>query len=225
MNARRTYVSAVLLCMGTLLASCGGGQTQKPASTDTPALAPTSAATPTPAVTPTRRATSTPRPTRTAVPTPIAYQKIYLNRTGVLSLSPSERDWMSGPQYVVCGNTGCSLSYVFTLTEPMSGNAYQYELVDLGVPGGSFSLLIYFRHQGQESLLAIWPAASESSGTELGQPFEGRYGDKIELRIELPPGSVFKEHSPKPGSTETKDSYIGIGYAAPTAIDTSVSAQ
>jgi len=86
-----------------------------------------------------------------------------------------------------CGYLQCTKSYVFTLTSSLKGSYYKYHLLG---NAGVLNLRILFSPSGsiKKTLLTEWNEQTGSDGYRVGLPFEGRFGDKIILELDLPSG-------------------------------------
>ncbi|HTX92029.1 MAG TPA: hypothetical protein VMC09_12520 [Anaerolineales bacterium] len=127
-------------------------------------------------------ASLTPAFTPTATFPPPAYIDLFIFKKDILNTyAPTSLE--------VTGECGmyqqCTKDFVYTLTGPLKGNYYKYHL--LSNPA-VLNLRVLFSPYGSQkkTLLAEWREQVGLDGAVVGQPFDGKYGDRIILEIDLP---------------------------------------
>jgi hypothetical protein len=184
MDIKRSGVVRILCTTVTVfgLLGCGllpainisVGATQTPVPPTAPAL-PTNS--PPPFWTATSAFTPTPRPG------PLTWTKLlYISRDTILSDTPLTTAYIQA----LCQND-CTVPFTFILGGDLKGNVYKFEIPE---NPGRLSLRLYHNPYGTKdmNLLAEWKDTGATQGQKVGQAFDGHFGDKIILQVDLPAG-------------------------------------
>ena len=132
--------------------------------------------------TPTSVPTRTPVPPQAASPTKVMLQgqKLYLSKDKTLAVMPPPSNSRS---HINCFFE-CTQTWAITLTHPLQGNAYGYNLA--GISGNSNVRLLHARGD-QQTVLAEWlNRKGRESGQQSGPQLDAIPGDVIALEIALP---------------------------------------
>ena len=166
-----------------------------------------------PPATPTAVTAQVPIQTATAAPTqaptPVTEeiepqgQRFYLHADGVLAMTPPPSNSRSDTKCL----SECTQTWAITLTHPLQGNAYGYDLVGIG---GSYNVRLLHARGDQQTVLAEW---LNRKGWQGGPQVDALPGDVLTLEITLALG---KSWQPWPvGSILTFDygsySYVTVG--------------
>jgi hypothetical protein len=131
---------------------------------------------------------------------PVA-QKFYLHADGILAVEPPPSNSIS---QIECFFE-CIQTWAITLTQPLQGNAYGYELVGIR---GTYNLRVLHTRGGQQTVLAEWLLREgQDSGWTSGPQLDAIPGDVLTLEITLP----------ESGSIQLYDYgsnfYVSVGFA------------
>jgi hypothetical protein len=168
-----------VLALLPLVLGCNIGvkvMTRTPASS-TPASTPplptlTSAADPT-------GEAATAVPTTGATPTPAA-QRFYLHAEGILAPDPPPSSSSSHAECLL----DCTQTWAITLTQPLQGNAYGYELAGIS---GNYNIRLLHTREDHQIVLAEWLSREgRDSGWTGGPQLDAIPGDSLTLEIALP---------------------------------------
>ena len=107
-------------------------------------------------------------------------QKFYLHGEGILAVTPPPSDSSSRVECFF----ECTQTWAITLTQPLQGNAYGYNLVSMG---GSFNVRILHLRGVQQTVLAEWLSRKgQTGGWQSGPQLDAIPGDILTLEIGLP---------------------------------------
>ena len=154
---------------------------------------------------PTRAATAA--PTQTPMPAGESVepqgQKLYLHSDGVLALVPPPSNSQSRTECF----SECTQTWVITLTNPLQGNAYNYDLVGIS---GDYSVRLLHTQRGQQTVLAEW---LNRDGWQGGPEMDALPGDVLTLEVTAALGASWSPFSA--GSILAFDygsySYVTVG--------------
>jgi len=154
-----------------------------------------------------RAATATAAPTQTPMPAGESVepqgQKLYLHSDGILALVPPPSNSQSRTECL----SECTQTWAITLTNPLQGNAYNYDLVGIS---GDYSVRLLHTQRGQQTVLAEW---LNRDGWQGGPEMEALPGDVLTLEVTAALGASWSPFSA--GSILAFDygsySYVTVG--------------
>ena len=130
-------------------------------------------------------------------------ERFYLHADGILAMAPPPSNSRS---HTECFSE-CTQTWAITLTHPLQGNAYGYDLVGIG---GDFNVRLLHARGGQQTVLAEW---LNCSGWQGGPQIDALPGDVLTLEITLALGKSWQPFSA--GSILAFDygsySYVTVG--------------
>ena len=145
-----------------------------------------------PPATPTAVTAQVPIQTATAAPTqaptPVTEeiepqgQRFYLHADGVLAMTPPPSNSRSDTKCL----SECTQTWAITLTHPLQGNAYGYDLVGIG---GSYNVRLLHARGDQQTVLAEW---LNRKGWQGGPQVDALPGDVLTLEITLALGESWQ---------------------------------
>ncbi|MBL7182899.1 MAG: PPC domain-containing protein [Anaerolineae bacterium] len=155
---------------------------------------------------PIRTATAAP----TQAPTPVTEkvepqgQRFYLHADGILAVTPPPSNSRSDTKCL----SECTQTWAITLTHPLQGNAYGYDLVGIG---GSYNVRLLHARGDQQTVLAEW---LNRKGWQGGPQVDALPGDVLTLEITLALGKSWQPLLVPAGSILTFDygsySYVTV---------------